>query len=225
MTVIPDFSRPAADLVAAVREQSPATLHEAMGKKGAMSSAIKPLYDGMRLCGPALTVAAGPTDNLMVHIGLSLAKPGDILVVDFKGMAEAGPWGDILTEAALQRGLGGLVIDGCVRDAPTIRALGFPVFCRGTSMKGTTKTQTTGDVNTPIVCGGVVVAPGDIIVADDDGVVVVPQAEAVVAMAKAIERERMEEDVRAKLRAGQTTIQALGLEHFLTAAGIPPTGP
>ncbi|WP_188261123.1 4-carboxy-4-hydroxy-2-oxoadipate aldolase/oxaloacetate decarboxylase [Azospirillum tabaci] len=220
MTVVKEFPRPAPDLVAAFRGQSPATLHEAMGKKGAMSFPIKPLYQGMTLFGTAVTVSGGPTDNLMIHAAMALTRPGDVLVVDFKGMTEAGPWGDVLTEAAIQRGLAGLVIDGCVRDAAAIRQMGFPVFCRGTSMKGTTKTQPTGDVNTPIVCGGVMVMPGDILVGDDDGVVVVPQAEAAATLAKAAERERMEEGLRGQLRAGRTTVEALTLEPYLEAGGI-----
>ena len=220
MTVIHDFPRPAPDVVEAFRNQSPATLHEAMGKKGAMSFPIKPLYPGMRLCGPAVTVSGGPADNLMIHTAMALTKPGDVLVVDFKGMTEAGPWGDILTVAALQRGLAGLVIDGCVRDAVTIRDMGFPVFCRGTSMKGTTKSLVIGDVNTAIVCGGVVVAPGDIVVGDDDGVVVVPQAEAAATLVNAAERERMEDELREKLRSGLTTVEVLKLLPYLEAAGI-----
>lgn len=92
MTVHKDFARPDAATLEALRAQSPATLHEAMGKKGAMGYPIKPLFPGMRLCGPALTVSCGPTDNLMIHIAVALAKPGDVLVVDFKGMTDAGPW-------------------------------------------------------------------------------------------------------------------------------------
>ncbi len=220
MTVIHDFARPAQDLIDAFRNQSPATLHEAMGRKGALPFPIKPLYPGMRVCGPAVTVACGPTDNLMIHVAMALTKPGDVLVVDFKGMTEAGPWGDVLTASALQRGLAGLVIDGCVRDAAAIRDMGFPVFCRGTNMKGTTKTQPAGDVNTTIVCAGVIVAPGDIVVGDDDGVVVVPQAEAAATLAKADERERMEEAFREKLNAGQTTVDVLDLKPYLAKAGI-----
>ena len=220
MTVIHDFARPAQDLIDAFRNQSPATLHEAMGRKAALPFPIKPLYPGMRVCGPAVTVACGPTDNLMIHVAMALTKPGDVLVVDFKGMTEAGPWGDVLTASALQRGLAGLVIDGCVRDAAAIRDMGFPVFCRGTNMKGTTKTQPAGDVNTTIVCAGVIVAPGDIVVGDDDGVVVVPQAEAAATLAKADERERMEAAFREKLNAGRTTVDVLDLKPYLAKAGI-----
>lgn len=220
MTVHTDFARPAPALVDALRGQSPATLHEALGRRGAMPFPIKPLYPGMRVCGPALTVSCGPTDNLMIHIAVALAKPGDVLVVDFKGMTEAGPWGDVLTASAVARGIAGLVIDGCVRDATAIRDMGFPVFCRGTNMKGTNKTAANGDVNTTISCAGVIVSPGDIVVGDDDGVVVVPQADAAAALAKAEERERAEEEYRHKLKAGQTTIELLHLQPYLDAAGV-----
>lgn len=220
MTVHKDFPRPAPALVAALGGQAPATLHEAMGKKGAMGHPIKPLFPGMRLCGPALTVSCGPTDNLMIHIAVALAKPGDVLVVDFKGMTDAGPWGDVLTASAVARKLGGVVIDGCVRDATAIRDMGFPVFCRGTNMKGTNKTDAKGDVNTTIVCGGVIVSAGDIVVADDDGVVVVPQALAADTLDKAKAREAAEEQYRHKLEAGETTIELLNLKPYLDAAGI-----
>ncbi|MBP2228154.1 4-hydroxy-4-methyl-2-oxoglutarate aldolase [Azospirillum agricola] len=220
MTVLHDFPRPDPALVEAFRTQSPATLHEALGRKGAMAHPIKPLYPGMRLCGPALTVSCGPTDNLMIHIAVALAKPGDVLVVDFKGMTEAGPWGDVLTAAAKARGIAGLVIDGCVRDATTIRGMDFPVFCRGTSMKGTNKTDAGGTVNTGIACGGVLVSAGDLVVADDDGVVVVPQAQAADTLAKAAAREAAEEGYREKLGEGETTLTILKLHPYLDAAGI-----
>ncbi len=137
MAVQKEIKRPDRDLVKALAEFGTATLHEAYGKKGAMPFYIKPLYPGMKVCGPALTVAVSPGDNLMIHYAMTLAQPGDVLVVDAKGFTEAGPWGDIMTTAAIVRGIAGLVIDGCVRDAETIREMGFAVFARGTSMKGT----------------------------------------------------------------------------------------
>jgi 4-hydroxy-4-methyl-2-oxoglutarate aldolase len=143
-----------------------------------------------------------------------------VLVVDYKGMVESGPWGDLMTTSALARGVAGLVIDGCVRDAQVIRGMGFPVFSRGVCMKGTTKVATDGDVNLPVTCGGVVVAPGDIVVADDDGVVVVPLATAAETLAKARERTAREEELRVQLEAGRTTIELLKLEGYLKAAGI-----
>ena len=133
-----------------------ATIHEAQDQTGAMAHGIKPIDPSCRLIGSALTVDTRPDDNLMIHFALTKAKPGDVLVVDAKGFMEAGPWGDLLTLAAMRCGIAGLIIDGAVRDANTILDLGFPVFCRGLSIKGTNKAQP-GKVNQPIICGGVAV--------------------------------------------------------------------
>lgn len=219
MAVRKRIERPEPKLVKELRDISPPTLHEAMGKRGAMPTPIKPLYAGMRVCGPALTVACPPGDNLVIHYAVTLAEPGDVLVVDYAGYTEAGPWGDVLTTAAQGRGVAGLVIDGCVRDALAIRAAGFPVFARGTNMKGTTKSLP-GEVNQPILCAGVPVAPGDIVVGDDDGVVVVPKEHAGGVLAAAREREAKEEQLRERLRAGKTTVELLNLTGALRSAGI-----
>ena len=133
---------------------------------------MKPLDPASRLAGPALTVDTWPADNLMLHYALLKAKPGDVLVVDAKAFVEAGPWGDVLTAAAMKVGVAGLVINGAVRDAAMIVDTGFPVFCRGLSIKGTTKHQP-GRVNVPVCIGGVVIHPGDIVVGDRDGVAIV----------------------------------------------------
>lgn len=220
MTVIKDIPRPDRELLDAFAGEASATLHEAMGRRGAMAAAIKPLHAGMRVVGPAVTVNARPADNLMIHIALALARPGDVLVVDYKAMVESGPWGDLMTASAMARGIAGLVIDGCVRDGEVIQGMGFPVFCRGTCMKGTTKVATDGDVNLPVTCGGALVGPGDIVVGDGDGVVVVPLADAAETLAKARERTAREEELRAELMAGRTTIELLNLDGYLKAAGI-----
>ena len=124
-----------------LRALGAATVYEAQGAKGALDSGIKPLDPRSRLVGPALTVDTRPADNLMLHYALLKARPGDVLVVDAKGFLEAGPWGDVLTTAAIKAGIAGLVIHGAVRDASAIVEMGFPVFCRGLSIKGTGKNQ------------------------------------------------------------------------------------
>src|SRR5690606_18793986 len=149
-----------------------ATVHEAQGQKGALSSAIKPLDPAMRLAGPALTVNCRPDDNLAIHYALTIARPGDVIVVDAKGFVEAGAWGDVMTLMARKKGVAGLVIDGSVRDANAIVEMGFPVFSRGISIKGTAKNQP-GAVDVPIVCGGVGINPGDVVLGDRDGLVVI----------------------------------------------------
>ncbi len=219
MAVAKDFERPPAELVAALGEHDAATLHEALGKRGAMPFYIKPLYPGMKVCGPALTVAVPPGDNLLIHYALTLARAGDVLVVDAKGFTEAGPWGDIMTTAALERGIAGLVIDGCVRDAETIRDMGFAVFARGTSMKGTTK-MLPGEVNAPITCASVTVRPGDIVVGDDDGVVVIPRDEAPAVLERARKRAADEKGKRRELQQGKTTVELLGVSGLLKSMGF-----
>lgn len=197
-----------------------ATLHEAMGGRGALDSAIKPLEPTRRLAGPALTVDAAPADNLVLHYALTKAHRGDVLVVDAKGFTEAGVWGDILSLAATAIGLAGLVVDGAVRDAEAIIAMGFPVFSRGLSIKATSKVRT-GSVNTPVVVGGVRIAAGDIVVGDRDGLVAIPQAELEATLLAADARVEKEERLRAAINAGGTsTVELLGLEEILRARNL-----
>lgn len=195
-----------------------ATVHEAQGATGALDSAIKPLAPDMVLAGPALTVGTRPGDNLALHYAMTVARPGDVLVVDAKGFVEAGPWGDVLTFYAQQVGIAGLVIDGSVRDSRGIVALGFPVFSRGVCVKGTGKHQP-GTVNRPIVCGGVSIVPGDLVVADADGVVVVPAADVDRVQGLCEQRERTEDGFRAALRDGTSLADLLGLRGRFTELG------
>jgi 4-hydroxy-4-methyl-2-oxoglutarate aldolase len=208
-----DHPRPAREDIEALSGFSAATVHEAMGRKGAMPFGIKPIYPGMRVCGAAFTVDCPPGDNLMIHAAIECARPGDVLVVDAKGYVEAGPFGDIMAGACRARGIVGIVIDGCVRDGSVLRDMGFPAFSRGLSMKGTAKSLL-GAIGRPIVCAGVAVSPGYAILGDDDGVVVVPR-DAVPAVLDAA-RERDEEALRERLAAGKTTVDLLGLRALLS---------
>ncbi|MWL91523.1 4-carboxy-4-hydroxy-2-oxoadipate aldolase/oxaloacetate decarboxylase [Cupriavidus sp. SW-Y-13] len=196
-----------------------ATIHEAQGQKGALDSGLKPLDPTLRMAGPAVTVDIRPGDNLMIHYALTKTKPGDVLVVDAKGFLEAGPWGDILTLAALELGLAGLVVNGSVRDGNAIIDMGFPVFCRGLSIKGTGKNQP-GKVNVPIHFGGVQVNPGDIIVGDRDGLVAVSPDEVEGVISKSIEREDKEEAMRVALKEGKTMVELLNLRETLNRFGL-----
>jgi len=202
-----------------LRELGAATVHEAQGAKGALDSAIKPIDPTSRLAGPALTVDMRPSDNLMLHYALLKAKPGDVLVVDAKGFVEAGPWGDVMTHAAQKLGIAGLVINGSVRDANQIIEMGFPIFCRGLSIKGTAKNQP-GKINVPICIGDVVIHPGDFIVGDRDGVVVVPHGEVGATLLSAAAREEKEIAFRKELDRGRTTVDLLGLNETLNRLGL-----
>ncbi len=209
MRRINKIDRPERNLVQKLNNISAATVHEVLGKKGAIDSGIKSLASNMKVCGVAVTVKCPAGDNLTIHAALSIAKQGDVLVVDAGGYKEAGAWGEITTVAALSKGIEGLVIDGAVRDVEAICECDFPVFARSVSMKGTTK-KTMGDINTDIVCGGILVHPGDIVLGDRDGVVVIPKEEAAHAYQKAVEKEGKEAEVIERLKKGELTIDILG---------------
>lgn len=201
------------------QEISAATVYEAMGKKGAMDHAIKPVYPGAKVCGTAVTVLCYPADNLMLHKAITIAEPGDVLVANVGGYLEAGGWGEIASVAAIERGIMGLITDGAVRDVSALKRLGFPVFAKGVSIKGTTKEQL-GLINHPIECGGVWVRPGDIVLGDEDGVVVIPQEKASWVLEKSKEREANEARIMAKLREGKLTLDLLGLRETLERKGL-----
>ena len=208
------------DKLQQLRDLGTATIYEAQGAKGALDSGMKPIDPTVRLAGPALTVDARPADNLILHYAVLKAKPGDVLVVDAKTFMEAGPWGDVLTLQAMKLGIAGLVINGCVRDANLIIDLGFPVFCRGLSIKGTGKNQP-GKVNVPICIGDAVIRPGDIIVGDRDGLVVVAQDEVDTAIANSLAREEKEVQQRKAIEAGTSnTVELLNLGETLKRFGL-----
>ena len=207
------------DLVARLNAQAVTTVYEAAGQKGALDSAIRAIVPGMRLCGRALTVRCQPADNLTLHAAIAMAQPGDVIVADVADFLEAGHWGEITTVAAQVRGVVGLVINGGVRDVAPIQKRGFAVFARAISMKATVKTVP-GTINQPIMCGGVLVRPGDLVLADDDGVVVVAYDQAEAVIQAAIEREEREAEVMRRLEAGELTLDVLGFRKALDLHGL-----
>ncbi|MFC4626336.1 4-carboxy-4-hydroxy-2-oxoadipate aldolase/oxaloacetate decarboxylase [Daeguia caeni] len=206
-------------LLARYRTVTAATAHEAMGRKGALDSAIKPIRHGMRVLGPAFTCACPPGDNLTLHAALKLARPGDVIVCAAAGFTEQGLFGDVMASAAKGKGIAGLVVDGGVRDSSEISRLGFPVFSRSISIKGAVK-ETLGQLNQPVVVGGELVSPGDLIIGDDDGVVVIPRALIAETAETSAERERKEERFRAALLQGNTTWDMLNLNAVMERKGI-----
>lgn len=198
-------------LLAEAARHGAATLHEAQGRTGDLPAAIRAMTPGAAVCGPAFTVATRPGHNLLVHRALAAAPAGSVLVVATGGPEGHlwGYWGDILTVAARQRGLAGLVIDGCVRDLAAIAAAGFPVFARGTAIRGTEKAPD-GEVGGTVVIGPATVRPGDLVLGDGDGVVAVPAARAAEVVAAARARTEKEAGVIAALEAGRTTLDIYG---------------
>jgi 4-hydroxy-4-methyl-2-oxoglutarate aldolase len=153
-------------------------------------------------------------DNLTLHAAIALGGPGDVIVAEVGDAVEGGYWGEITTVAAQARGVSGLVIDGGVRDVAAIRRLQFPVFCAAVSVKATVK-RTLGNINCPIVCGGVLVRPGDLVLGDDDGVVVVAREQAESVLMAAIAREERESELIRRVQTGELTLDLLGLRDVI----------
>jgi 4-hydroxy-4-methyl-2-oxoglutarate aldolase len=213
------FERPDAALVEQLRAFSSATIHEAQGRLGALDSVIKPVDHRMSLCGPAFTVQCAPRDNLMLQTAIAYARPGDVVVVSAGAYEEAGSFGDVLANACQAKGLGGLITDTGVRDTEDLRALGFPVFSRSVSIKGTVK-ETVGPMCEPVTIGGVLVRPGDVMRADADGVVVVRREDAAAVTTASQARVDAEAGYISAYRAGRTVIEMCGLEPLLASKGL-----
>lgn len=202
------IERVEASVIETARTLPAATLHEAGGKIGALPAAIKPVAPGFRICGTAITVHSPGGDNLWLHRALVLAQPGDVLVVYTNGVYEHGYWGEVMTTAAKVRGLAGLVIDASVRDADLLEQIGFPVFSRGLSIRGTGKDYgAIGWINEPVLIGNVTVNAGDLIVGDRDGVIAIPRARAADVVQMAAKREADEAAICKRIEAGETTMQ------------------
>jgi 4-hydroxy-4-methyl-2-oxoglutarate aldolase len=217
--IITKFQRSSAQLVASFADLGAATVYEAAGRIGSVDPAIKPLGSGVQIVGSALTVQCFPRDNLMLHKALQVAQPGDIVVATTDGYPNAGYFGGLMATSALALKVGGLAIDGCVRDSAEILEMGFPVFSRGTCIRGTVK-RNPGTINHPIVFGEVVVHPGDLVVGDDDGMVIIPQARMEEVLEASKKRVQKEIDKAAALRTGKTSMELNKLHAVIESLGL-----
>ncbi|MGI5148048.1 4-carboxy-4-hydroxy-2-oxoadipate aldolase/oxaloacetate decarboxylase [Plantactinospora sp. CA-294935] len=192
-----------------------ATVYEASRLDCFLPYTLRPAWPGARLAGPALPVRTAAADNLPLHIAVEAARPGQVLVVAAQG-EPCGYWGEVLTVAAQQRGIGGLVIDGGVRDTAALAARDFPTFSSSVAVRGTVKADP-GTVGAPIVLGGVTVYDGDLVLADSDGVLVLP-ADRVDAVLDAA-RQRQADELRYldRIRRGELTLDIYRLRDRYAA--------
>ena len=199
--ILPSPPRLDASIVSAYRGLASSNVADAMGRFNFMDPGIRP-RSGLSLWGRAVTVNARPGDNLMVHKALQLAEPGDIVVVATNGNTTSAVFGELMCRTAVAQRLGGIVVDGAIRDAEGLTAHGFPAFSRSLTPGGCDK-DGPGEINVAVSCGGAVVHPGDIIVGDNDGVAVVPRADAAEVLELVNALVRNEERRIAEIQSGQ----------------------
>ena len=217
--VVRNIDRTDTGLVKRLGALGTSTVHEAYGRIGLMKPYMRPVWAGGEAAGSAVTVLAQPGDNWMIHVAAEQCRPGDILVVGCTSDNTDGMFGDLLATSLMARGVTGLVIDAGCRDVKSLREMGFPVWSRAISAKGTVK-ATLGAVNVPVVCAGINVIPGDAVIADDDGVVVVGRKFAGEVLAKSEKRHADEEGKRKQLASGVLGLDMYNMREPLKKAGL-----
>ena len=217
--VVRNVERAPRELLEGFASIDTSTAHEAMGRFGFVGGHIRPLQQGARIAGSAVTVLVHPGDNIMIHAAIALLQPGDVLVVAGTAPSANALFGELMATSTVARGGVGLITDGAVRDVDSIRDMGFPVWSQHVGCQGPMKT-TAGWVNIPVVLGEQAVQPGDVVCADDTGVVVVPRQQAAEVLENSRRRMAAEEVTRKRLAAGELTVDFAGLGDKLAELGV-----
>jgi regulator of RNase E activity RraA len=199
--ILPRARKVSPEAVARFRDLPVANVSDCMSRLTAGGPRLRPMHAGGVMAGPAFTVRTRPGDNLMVHKALAIAEPGDVIVVDAGGDLTNAIIGELMLAQMVKRGLGGIVINGSIRDSAAIRAQGFPVFAAGVTHRGPYK-DGPGEINLPIALDGMVIEPGDLVLGDDDGLLCVPFAEVDAVHAAATAKAAAEAKQMANIEAG-----------------------
>ncbi len=217
--IVERIDRPDAQVVAGFKEllrhdSVTCAISDCMGRVNAMTADMRPVFDGIRLVGTAVTVKTLASDIAAAFKAIDLCEPGDVIVIDSHGSVNTAFWGENMTMSAINRGVAGVVIDGACRDVEEIRKLEVPVLCKGV-VPNVASVSGYGHVNVPIQCAGVAVSPGDIIVVDGNGAVVVPKEEAAEILKKTRQLLQTENILQDKIRAGATIGELVGIDEVL----------
>ena len=201
-------------LVAALRQFTVCQLIDGFGSSCPVETAIRPIDQQFRICGPAFTVECAPGDNLTVHHALHLAQAGDVLIVGGSPNCEVALWGELMSISAQSKSLGGAIIDGPVRDPLEIRTLGYPVFCRDINPCRAPK-ETYGRINVSVRIGSISIGPQDLVLADANGIAAIPVARLREAVDLASEVVRKENKVKDQILSGRTIFEIFNLEPYV----------